>query len=150
MYRAILSSIMLTVCAFGFGAQSSYRSAPPPPPTTSKSETQMSGAHTCKHLSPSQQDFAQRLSPMHRSIFCGQFSAEQRGDALAKMLSKSPKYKNITPDDAVEMVINDSRMLKKETPADQTQMKKDAPPPPPPKSYRSRSSRSSRSSSCGS
>jgi hypothetical protein len=55
------------------------------------------------------QEFASKLSPLHQQIFCNQFNGDQRAEVLAILLSKSPKYTGVTPDEAVEVVLKESR-----------------------------------------
>ncbi len=69
----------------------------------------------CARLTPEEQAFARRLSGIHRSIFCGQFSGVKRAETMTLVL-ESEQYKKdgapFSPDMAVEQVIKHSREVK--------------------------------------
>lgn len=57
----------------------------------------------CEYLIDAQKEFAKLLSATHQQIFCSQFTNEQRMKAIS--LSDT----GITPDEAVEQVLTESR-----------------------------------------
>ncbi|MEM8727542.1 MAG: hypothetical protein AAGE99_02350 [Chlamydiota bacterium] len=84
--------------------------------STQPSAPQTSVGSDCSHLSEQEKQFAAQLSDMHRTMFCRHFSVSQR---LRAMTLASPDIQNltgqnkiITPDEAVEAVMNDARQDK--------------------------------------
>lgn len=66
----------------------------------------------CSHLSYEEQAFAAKLSPIHRTVFCTQFSPQQRQDTMSLVKMREPfntSPGNITPDHAVEIILQSSR-----------------------------------------
>lgn len=115
--KKFLTFLLLSSCAFCFAESNSqppYRAMP----------TQPRNQQACSHLSPAEQDFAGQLSGIHRQIFCNEFTAEQRAETLAILLSQKPKYRGMTPDDAVEIVVRNSRNETRQ--GQDPQMKQDA------------------------
>ena len=62
--------------------------------------------------SEAMQEFTSQLSTLHQQIFLSQFDGDQRAEVLAILLSKSPKYTGVSADEAVEIVLKQSRMQK--------------------------------------
>ncbi|MCF7806287.1 MAG: hypothetical protein K9M07_04100 [Simkaniaceae bacterium] len=102
MKKLSLSSLIIALALTGYCSDLLSR-APDVLPV------QRTSAPLCSHLSPAEQEFAMQLSDLHQRVFCGNFTGDQRAEALALLLSKSPKYKGLTPDEAVEMVIQNAR-----------------------------------------
>lgn len=67
----------------------------------------------CSHLSQQEQQFARQLSDMHRTMFCRHFSVSQRIEAMTLASTGatdiSGKAATITPDEAVEVVMKNTR-----------------------------------------
>ncbi|MCB1109878.1 MAG: hypothetical protein KDK64_02765 [Chlamydiia bacterium] len=67
----------------------------------------------CSHLSQQEQQFANQLSDMHRTMFCRHFSVSQRIEAMtlasAGAQTLSGGKSEITPDEAVEVVMKNAR-----------------------------------------
>jgi len=64
--------------------------------------------YDCSSLPAQQKDFAMKLSPLHKSLFCGQFTPQQRVQAMG--MTKAPQGKTaMSPDEAVEEVMKNSR-----------------------------------------
>ena len=124
-------SKLFQFCVGALALTSALSAEPQPAPH----QAQMIHQDSCSHLSRPEQEFAQRLSSLHQQIFCGHFTGDQRAEVLALMVNRSAK--NVTPDEAVEQVIKDSREDVKQS-AGQSQMKK---PPPPRTSYRNQPTR---------
>lgn len=93
-----------------FAATPSSSSTPTMPTSPNTMSTPAANASPCAQSSPVIQEFASQLSTLHQQIFCVQFDGDQRAEVLAMLLSKSPKYVGMTPDEAVEMVLKNSRM----------------------------------------
>lgn len=68
-----------------------------------KGEQATGPVNPCDYLIESQKNFATLLSAQHQQIFCSQFTNEQRAKAMS--LSDS----GLTPDEAVEQVLTESR-----------------------------------------
>lgn len=67
-----------------------------------------------QHLSANEKAFSQQLSPIHQNVFCGQFTASQRQQAMSLAGSATQNMKgesggSITPDMAVEIVMQTAR-----------------------------------------
>lgn len=66
----------------------------------------------CTHLATGKErDFAAKLSPMHRTVFCRQFTLEQRDAAIA-YFDNAQMGQPVTQDEAVEMVLKSQRAQK--------------------------------------
>ena len=67
----------------------------------------------CDHLSQQEQQFASKLSVMHRTMFCRHFSTPQRIEVMtlsnAKATGLQGQETSISPDEAVEIVMKNSR-----------------------------------------
>jgi len=76
-----------------------------------KAQTNNTGKPNCNSLPAREKQFAMKLSPMHRSMFCNQFTAEERAEAMALVsIHKGHKGgKAMTPDEAVEEVMKNHR-----------------------------------------
>lgn len=79
----------------------------------SQGQQQQSASSDCDHLSQQEQQFASQLSAMHRTMFCRHFSTPQRIEAMtlanAKAQGLQGQSTNITPDEAVEIVMKNTR-----------------------------------------
>lgn len=88
---------------------SQYREGPEEQERSSGNEA----AGEYSHLSLQEQAFAKSLSAMHRTMFCRHFSVSQRLDAMTLAASRyqmsNGKAQVFTPDEAVEMVMKNSR-----------------------------------------
>ncbi|HPE85594.1 MAG: hypothetical protein KDK44_00550 [Chlamydiia bacterium] len=76
------------------------------------SQSQQGQIADCSHLSYEEQMFAANLSTIHRNVFCSQFSPAQRSSTMALVKMKDPLNTtpgNITPDHAVEIIMQSSR-----------------------------------------
>jgi hypothetical protein len=69
------------------------------------------GAPDCSNLTKEEQLFIEQLSSLHAHIFCEKFSPIQRAEAMAKVTMNQSQQKGITvtPDEAVEMVLRETR-----------------------------------------
>lgn len=69
----------------------------------------------CAHLTSEEKAFAMQLSTIHRSVFCSQFTAIERAEAMT-LVTESEQYGKkgtpLSPDMAVEKVIMHSRESK--------------------------------------
>ncbi len=61
-------------------------------------------ASECQRLTQQEQDFAEKLSHLHRALFCKHFSLTQRVAAMT--LAETSAH--VTPDEAVENVLQES------------------------------------------
>ena len=78
----------------------------------------------CSHLTQEEQAFAAKLSSIHRNVFCDQFSPSQRQDAMQLTKMKDPLNTTpgkISPDHAVEIVLQSSRNSDQPHPSSQNQ-----------------------------
>ncbi len=87
-----------------------------PPPNQGKSlygsDSQQGQVPNCSHLTYEEQTFAAKLSSIHKSIFCQQFSPQQRQDAMRLAKLQDPLNTTagkISPDHAVEVILQSSR-----------------------------------------
>ena len=103
-------AIILTLSALSYGANGSS------PPQQNSSTLPQTGAQIpsdCSQLSDQEQQFASQLSPMHRAMFCRYFSDSQRIEAMTLVSSEVEKLTgkptNISPDEAVEIVMKTAR-----------------------------------------
>ena len=74
-----------------------------------KNEQATGPVNPCEYLIESQKEFAALLSATHQQVFCSQFTNEQR----SKVISLSDT--GLTPDEAVEQVLTESRGTTPET-----------------------------------
>ncbi len=70
----------------------------------SHADTQAPAAADCSQLSMEEQQFAAKLNEKNQALFCGQFTAEQRADAMKMMGMADEMGHPITADQAVEKV----------------------------------------------
>ncbi len=67
----------------------------------------------CSHLSDQEKQFASQLSDMHRTMFCRHFSVSQRIEAMTLASSNiqdlTGQKTDITPDQAVEVIMKNAR-----------------------------------------
>lgn len=76
------------------------------------SQSQQGQVADCSHLTRDEQAFASKLSSIHKTVFCQQFSPQQRQDTMALVKMKDPLNTSpgqITPDHAVEIILQSSR-----------------------------------------
>ena len=84
-------------------------------PVPNGMQQQQNGGNECGHLNQQEQAFAKRLSTMHRVMFCRHFSVSQRIEAMTiastLVQDMGGKLANISPDEAVEVVMKNAREL---------------------------------------
>lgn len=62
----------------------------------------------CSNLSSDEQDFAAKLNDMNAMTFCAQMSPIQRQKAMQMTGSRGPSGTKMTPDDAVQSVMQNN------------------------------------------
>ncbi|MCI5051538.1 MAG: hypothetical protein MRY21_00180 [Simkaniaceae bacterium] len=65
----------------------------------------------CSHLSKKEQAFAANLNAQNRSMYCQKMTPEQRATAMTYMQEGKRYGKSMTPDAAVEKVINENKQM---------------------------------------
>lgn len=106
-------AIILSLSALSYAANGTYPSKQSGAIPAQK-ESQISS--DCSHLSDQEQQFASQLSDLHRTMFCRHFSVSQRIEAMTLASSEVEKLTgqktNISPDEAVEVVMKTARQNK--------------------------------------
>lgn len=101
-------------------------------------QSSMSPCEMLKNSDPEAYAFSQQLSPIHQSVFCQQFTKAQQKQAMSIAGSMNQGMKgsqhSITPDMAVEVVIQASRYSQNMMQQRQ-QPSQSMPPSPPPQPY---------------
>ena len=72
----------------------------------------------CSKLSPGERSFSSKLNDANRKMFCGKFTPEQRKTSMMAScnsrancgLNRNAGKKVMSPDEAVQKVIKDSKM----------------------------------------
>ncbi|NBO24182.1 MAG: hypothetical protein EBU93_02970 [Chlamydiae bacterium] len=78
---------------------------------------------SCEELNPQEQAFAANLSSMHRAVFCGCFSKQQRDQAMGYIATSSlNKSTGMSGDMAIEMTLKSCRGMQS-MPMDSPMMK---------------------------
>ena len=106
---------MLGMATLSFAANESYQY---PSNGSMNNQTQApaqqsSAPSDCSHLSDQEKQFASQLSDMHRTMFCRHFSVSQRIEAMTlaspDVQKLTGQQTNITPDEAVEVIMKNAR-----------------------------------------
>lgn len=99
------------------------KSAPAPQaqaPTTQQMQQMMQPPANCSNLTPDEQNFSYQLTnPNNQSMFCSQFTPDQRMQAMQMAGQPMAGGNTMSPDQAVQQVMKNNRMAPMSAPTNQ-------------------------------